>query len=345
VKIAVVNNCVPFLAGGAEALADELVRKLNEHGHDAMLVRYPFAWHPPERIHESMLACSMMRIPNVDRVIGLKFPAYYVPHENKVLWLLHQFRQAYDLWGTPHQDLPDDMTGVRIRDSVRAADDALLRRARKIYTLSDVTRDRLRKFNGIESDVLFHPLPNQHPFVAREYGDYVFCASRMSAGKRQTLLIDAMKHVRTPVRLVLAGQIESPYSEELLRARIAAANLAGRVVLLPGYLPESEKNAYIERALAGVYVPIDEDSYGYVTLEHFSARKAVVTCTDSGGTHILVKDGTTGFVVEPRPEALADAIDRLYADRELARSLGKRAFELVAALDVTWDNVVAKLTS
>jgi len=67
--------------------------------------RIPFRWDPPEKILESILACRLMRLPNVDRVIAFKFPAYFLPHDNKILWLVHQFRQAYDLWGTPYQGM------------------------------------------------------------------------------------------------------------------------------------------------------------------------------------------------------------------------------------------------
>ncbi len=120
-KVAVVNNWVPFLSGGAEHLAEALTRKLAEYGHQSMLVRLPFAWHPPGKILEHMLACRCVRLAGVDRVIGLKFPAYYVPHPNKVVWLLHQFRQAYDLWGTRYQDLPDTAEGLAVRDAVVAS--------------------------------------------------------------------------------------------------------------------------------------------------------------------------------------------------------------------------------
>src|SRR5882724_8744385 len=114
-KVAVVTNCVPFLTGGAEHLARALTRKLAQAGHEALLVRIPFRWEPPEKILESMLACRLLRLPNVDRVVALKFPAYYIPHPNKVLWLLHQFRQAYDLWDTDLQSLPDSREGLEIR--------------------------------------------------------------------------------------------------------------------------------------------------------------------------------------------------------------------------------------
>ena len=118
-KIAVVNNAVPFVRGGAEFLAKWLTERLEQFGHSAVLIRIPFRWEPPEAILDSMLACQMMTVPNVDRVIALKFPAYLVPHGNKVLWLLHQFRQAYDLWGTPLQGLPSNELGTGVRDVIR----------------------------------------------------------------------------------------------------------------------------------------------------------------------------------------------------------------------------------
>ncbi len=37
---------------------------------------------------------------SIDLVIATKFPSYAVRHPNKVVWLLHQFRQAYELDGT-----------------------------------------------------------------------------------------------------------------------------------------------------------------------------------------------------------------------------------------------------
>src|SRR5437879_3222371 len=147
-KIVVLNNCVPVLRGGAEHLADALTLKLVEHGHKAMLVRIPFRWDPPEKIVEQMLACRLLRIPSVDRVIAFKFPVFYVPHPNKVLWLVHQFRQVYDLWGTQF-GLPDSPEGRALRELTTRGDNSYLPEARKLFTNSQVTSDRLKKFNGI----------------------------------------------------------------------------------------------------------------------------------------------------------------------------------------------------
>ena len=111
-KVLVLNNMVPFLRGGAEALAEQLVRSLNAtQGVQAELVRIPFKWEPAERLIEEILICRSMRLYGTDVLIGLKFPAYLVPHNCKRLWLLHQYRQAYDLWDAGQSNIPNTPRG------------------------------------------------------------------------------------------------------------------------------------------------------------------------------------------------------------------------------------------
>jgi len=344
-KVAVLNNSVPFLQGGAEHLADALVTKLREFGHQAMLVRIPFRWNPPEIIPEQMLACRLFQLPNVDRAIGLKFPAYFVPHENKVLWLLHQFRQAYDLWGTEFQGLPNSGEGARIRAVVTAADNRFLSETKRIYTNSKVTGDRLRKFNGIESEVLLPPLLLESRFVTKEYGNFILCLGRINAMKRQHLLVQAMQYCQTDVTLVVAGKSESESDEAALRDAIRANGNAKRVEVIDRYISEDQKIDLMGRCLACAYIPYDEDSYGYVTLEACLSRKAVITCTDSGGIDTLVTHGATGYIVPPEPRGIADAMDSLYSDKAGTRKMGERGYELARSLNINWDRVIQVLTA
>ena len=71
--------------------------------------------------------------------------------------------------------------------------------------------------------------------------------------------------------------------------------------------------------------------------------RPVITCTDSGGPTELVSDGANGFVVEPEPEAIARAVDRLWAERGLARRLGRAAFK--RGVKVNWHHVIGELTA
>ena len=82
-KVLVLNNAAPFIRGGAEALADNLVRHLNAvPGVESELLRLPFKWEPSERLIDEVLIHRQLRLWNADRVIGLKFPAYLIPHNH-----------------------------------------------------------------------------------------------------------------------------------------------------------------------------------------------------------------------------------------------------------------------
>jgi glycosyltransferase involved in cell wall biosynthesis len=285
-----------------------------------------------------------MRITDVDRVIGFKFPSYYVPHDDKVLWVLHHFKPAYDMWGTPY-GLPDTVEGRYVRSAIVHADNRLLADARRVYTISDVVARRLRSFNAVEATVLYPPLGYERSYYCADPGNYIFFPSRINPIKRQGLAAEAMRHVTSDVRLVIAGDadVRRPDLDTLAKV-VADPGLRGRVEFLTGWLPEQRKLDLLAHCLGVLFPPFDED-YGYVTLEGFLASKPVITCTDSGGPLGLVEDGVSGWVAEPDPRSIAEAIDRLAADRDRAVRMGVSGRERVGALGINWDHVVEELTA
>src|ERR671923_1003030 len=161
-RIVIATVQVPFIRGGAEILAEGLRDALQAEGHEAEIAAIPFKWYPPERILDHILACRLLDITEstgmtVDRVIGLKFPAYFIPHPNKVLWILHQHRTAYDLWDHTLGDLIHFPNGVQIRETIRQADKRLLPEAQKIFTIAANVSRRLKTYCGIDSTPLYNP--------------------------------------------------------------------------------------------------------------------------------------------------------------------------------------------
>ena len=182
-------------------------------------------------------------------------------------------------------------------------------------------------------------------YHCEEYGDYIFCPSRMNDAKRQHLLVQCMAFTRTPVRLVVAGRPEDSRYLDRIQECIARHNLGHKVDVIPHFIAEEHKAALFSRALGCAYIPYDEDSYGYVTMEAFQSKKPVITCSDSGGIDILVRNGHTGMIVAPDARELAAAFDELYADRKRAREMGEAGYGLMQDMGITWENVIARLTA
>lgn len=279
-----------------------------------------------------------------DKVIALKFPAYYINHLNKTLWLFHQFRQVYDFEGTRYA-LKETAENLEIKKAIINADNELLsdRYVKRIYTNSKVVSERLKKYNGFESNVLYSPLMDANKFYCSEYGDYIFYPSRISHYKRQYLAVEAMRYVKTKVRLIIAGKGDTISDEENIEKKIRKYRLQDRVVYIKGFISQEYKAELFANSLGGIYIPYDEDSCGYVTLEAYYSQKPVISCSDSGGTDVVVKDGYTGYVVQPKAKALAEAMDKLYLNKGLAMRLGENGLDHIKKMGITWSNVIERL--
>lgn len=327
----------PFVRGGAEQHQENLVEALEAAGHRVDLVRLPVAWEKG-RLFDSPLAWRMVPV-DAELVIATNFPSYFVRHPNKVVWLLHQHRGAYDGFaaGASWSDFALDDVSLEEQRLMTEWDVAALGEARKVFSNSRVVSERLARFNGLDSTPLAHPPPFHDVLHPGPSGDYVLSVQRQEANKRPHLLVDAMAEVPAPTRAVMAGRGELL---DELRARAGAAGLAGRVEL-PGFVSDDELVALYAGALAVVYVPEDED-YGYTTLQAFYAGKPVVCAADSGAVLDWVEDGVTGLVCDGTPAGLAAAIRRLADDPELARRMGEAGRARVAGL--SWADVVARLT-
>jgi glycosyltransferase involved in cell wall biosynthesis len=344
-RVAIATVQVPFITGGAEIHAASLQRELRGCGHEADIVSIPFKWYPPERLLDCMLMARLMDLTEVngqaiDRVIALKYPAYYLDHPTKVCWVLHQHRQAYELFGTPYGDLHHDETGIRVAEEIRRWDNALLPKSRAVYANSRTVAERLRRFNSIDAQPLYHPPKDHDRYRCEAFEDFVLYPGRFDPMKRQHLLVEALAASRTPIKAVFIGSMTGEYAEQVQRA-ISERGLEKRVTCL-GLVDEATKLDLYGRCLA-VYNGVYEEDYGYLTLEGFFASKPVITHTDSGGPLEFVRSGENGFITSTDAGELADALDRLYEDHALAEKMGHAGRQCMSDLGISWDNVLSKL--
>jgi glycosyltransferase involved in cell wall biosynthesis len=267
-------------------------------------------------------------------VVATKFPSYLIRHSDKRVWLVHQFRQAYELDGTELGQFGGSPEDRALRRKVQALDRVALGEASRLFAISSNVAGRLEASTGLQAEVLPHP-PQALDFRCEGYGDFVLSVNRLDRAKRIDLLLEAAA-LDSRLEVVIAG--DGPDRERLEgiardRGLDGRARFAGRV-------SEGELADLYARCLAVFYAPVDED-YGMVPLEAFLSEKPVLTTTDAGGPLEVVTDGSTGLVVSPEASELARAAGWLREHRDDAASFG-RAGHAVAA-EVTWDRAIGRL--
>lgn len=341
--IAVVTSAPLFVEGGHLVIARSLVQALREQGHEATLVLTP--QNRFGRQGAAYLATWLTDVGLgehnrvVDQVISLRYPSYAVRHPDHVVWLNHTMREYYDQWGTFREKLSWKgriKEGTR-RRLIHAADRYLLtKNVRKVYTQSRTISARLERWGGIPSEPLYPP-PPQRAYRCEGYGDYIFAISRLAPLKRLSLLIEALANPEAAgIRCVIAGEGEE---HTVLEHAIMTRGLSSRVKLI-GRIDDRQMLDHLAKCRAVCFPPYDED-YGFVTVEAFASRKAIVTCSDSGGPAELVLDDVNGTVCAPRPETLAVALRELMDDPAKAERLGQAGLERVS--EMTWSRAVERL--
>ena len=338
-RIAVCRPQVPFARGGAEIFTDRLVDELRARGHDADLVSVPFKWYPGTRVLTQAFLWRMLDLEEadgqrIDLVVATKFPSYVVRHAEKRVWLVHQFRQAYELDGTELGQFGDSPGDRAIRRKVQALDRVALGEASRLFAISQNVANRVEASTGLTAEVLPHP-PQALEYRCENYGDFVLSVNRLDRAKRIDLLIEAAASDGS-LEIVIAG--DGPDRERLERlARERGLNGRARFT---GRIGESELADLYARCLAVYYAPVDED-YGMVPLEAFLSEKPVLTTTDAGGPLEVVSDGSTGLVVTPDVAEIARALGWLREHRDEAATYG-RAGKAIAT-EVTWDRAIGRL--
>jgi glycosyltransferase involved in cell wall biosynthesis len=272
----------------------------------------------------------------VDAVIATRFPSYAVRHPNKVVWLIHQYRQAYDQFGTPYSDFTASREDRRTREAISEIDRVGLTEARRVFANSRTVAQRLAKYNGIASEPLYHPPPLAGRYRGGPPGDYALCVGRLDGWKRPDLALSALPHAPA-ARLVVVGR--GP-EEARLRRLARELGVVDRVRWITEEVGEEELLDLYAGSRLVVVTPEGED-LGYVPLEAFLSGKAVLTTEDAGGPLEFVADGETGFVVPARPEALGAALRLAWERPEALARLGEKGRQRAAAL--SWDSTVSAL--
>ncbi|MFC1854029.1 glycosyltransferase family 4 protein [candidate division CSSED10-310 bacterium] len=340
-NICVCTVQVPFVKGGAEIMAENLMTALVAHGHKAERINIPFKWYPKEQILRDCLVWRLLDITEsyfekIDLVIALKFPAYLVRHPRKIVWMAHQYREVYDCYGTDLSGFSSNEEDDITRQAIFRWDFEALTEAQGLFAISQNVSRRLLRYNGLESQHLYVPPKLTGQYLNPQFDDFIFCPGRLEVSKRVDLLIKTMAKLPPPIKCLIAGK--GP-QEAALKQLTADLGLQERVKFY-GYLPDEVLLKMYSEAYAVYFAPYDED-LGLITLETFHARKPVVTCHDSGAVLEFVENDVTGLVTETQPESLRDAFIYLFENKTRCQEMGEAGYQKIEF--ITWDYVIESL--
>ena len=332
---------VPFVQGGAEFHVRELVRQLRDAGFETERVSVPFKWYPKAEILAHAAAWRLLDLTEsngrpIDLVIATKFPTYFARHPNKIAWLIHQYRAAYELAGTPFSDFSHTEEDAALRQRLIALDTEMLGECRRLFANARNTASRVARFNGLAAEPLYHPPRLASQLRSGPYGSYILSVGRLETVKRVDLAIRALAHAPADLELRIVGTGTVRPALEALASSLGL----GRRIRFYGELDDDDIIELYAGALGVIFPPYDED-FGYVTLEAFLARKPVITTTDAGGPNEFVQDGVNGYVCPPEAAAIGDAYARLHADRAGAAALGAAGYD--RARGISWTGVIERL--
>lgn len=307
-----------------------------------------------------------LRIDHASVVVTTQPPTYLLDHPHVVALTYHQARVFYELSeayiasGYSPPALHREATAqVRLIDRLR------LPATHTWLAGSAEVAGRLASTWGVAADV-FQANAQEPPdrTVAEQYDPTgpALCVSRHAWPKRTELAAlagicdpDGRTELvggggRQPYVEALAGRFGTdPAGAALAPDALIWLNRGDPASLPGGPIPDRlrirghlDRTQVVDafRRASVVVAPAHREDYGLTVLEAFAFGRPVVVCHDGGGLVELVEGTGAGLVVEPRPQAIADAVASLRDDPERARAMAERAFAVATELDARDDIAV-----
>ena len=206
----------------------------------------------------------------------------------------------------------------------RVLNSFLMNAAGRVIAISSDTRARAERYYRVRRPIevinyAFLPpagTASVPPLPAERY--HLISVGRLVERKGFAFLIRALPLLPRDVHLLLVG--DGPLDGEL-RALAEEIGVTDQVTFL-GYRTTEDIHGWLKRADCYVLSSLHE-GLGIVVQEAMYAGLPIVA-TDEGGQVDLIRPERNGLLVKPgSPEQLADAIGRLYRDRELGRTMGR----------------------
>ncbi|MFQ6012679.1 MAG: glycosyltransferase [Thermoplasmata archaeon] len=261
---------------------------------------------PLKQIHASWRFARAVA-PDFDAYVFSGNWAHYAGgrHEPGVLYCYTPVRAFYDRRAAllaslppPQRPLYRAWTRVHSRFDRASVDDIDV-----ILAISENVRRRIRRYYGRDARIVYPPVATSR-FHFRELGDFWLSVNRLYPEKRVDLQLEVFRRLPGERLVVVGGWAPGDHS-----ARYVAGLDPPPNVTLLGEITEDELVDLYARCRGVLATAADED-FGLTPIEAMASGKAVLA-TREGGYPETVRDGRTGWLLPPDPEAFVQKIQSL----------------------------------
>lgn len=342
-RVLVVRTGPLFAYDDTRLYAARLCSAINALGHSAELATIPFSGSVADLAPETTAYRLLDLRHGGDQCIALGPFAYAVSHVDKRVWAFEQYDAFHSLWGTDFGAVTASHTNVIVRNHVYALDRAWLSEARNLHAASQTLSKALSTALGKTIRTLRPGIVDELRPTRSDPSPRFVAASRLSDRSRLTLIIAALEAMTIPARLLILGYEGLPEEREYVEQRIAASSKRSAIEL------EVDADSRLFREAAGSAAALVSTGFHCsVVSAHLLAAGAaevpIVTTTDAGEPAVLVEEGVSGRVVEPRAEALAQAMSHVLTDPQSAARCGHALSVKLGRLLPGWDTIATELT-
>jgi len=359
--------------GGSGNFVLETAKQLVQRGIDVSIITQAGASDLPQRYPEIRFRFVGGSLPNtvsywvnyfriykrVERILDEIHPDIVFPHvfpanywgflykkhnpEIPCIWFCHEpsafVHDRHVIDGLPN---PMRIFARLSNPLMKVIDTNLVSYADYALVNSRYTSEQYRKIYGVSETEIIYPGVDISEFPTRPIGKdgYILCVSRLTKFKRIDLVLDALSLLEQRgfnKKLVIVGDGEEKERLIMQRQKLGLAD----TVTFTGKVNRELLISYYARAQCVVFPSVSEP-FGIVPIEAQAAWTPVIA-TRSGGPVESVIDGETGFLVEPNSiEQIADKIQYLFQNKEIANSMGISARNNASAT-FSWERASEQL--
>ena len=341
-KIIIVGPSHPY-RGGIAAFTDRLANEFQVEGADVELytftLQYPSILFPGKTQYSDAPAPEDIKIfrkinsinpftwiktakeikaKNPDIVVFAYWMSFFAPCYAQMAKIISKNKNTRCI-GLVHNMMPHERSLLD-----RLLSPCFVKRMHAFAALSKSVLNDVSKLDKKSKPKLFSPHPLYDHYGDREdkavalsslYLDdnynYLLFFGLIREYKGLDLLLKAMSDERLdnyPLKLIVAGEFyekKEPYLQ-----MIDNLDIKDRVIICDKYIPDEEVKNFFN--LADMVVqPYKSATQSGVTQVAYHFEKPMLV-TDVGGLREIVPDGKVGYVVEPEPKKIADAICDFY---------------------------------